>query len=101
MYGVDDVRASLSYEVLRVFVQLILGAVMNTVSLIWLYRTAYWIVAATVWGLIAVSIKELMSLETIDGGTGVPQAIYKVEGVLYQVFVTSLGGLLLGSIQIA
>jgi len=80
---------------------LILGAVMNTISLIWLYRTAYWIVAATVWGLIAVSIKELMSLETIDGGTGVPQAIYKVEGVLYQVFVASLGGLLLGSIQIA
>ena len=80
---------------------LILGAVMNTVSLIWLYRTAYWIVAAIVWGLIVVSIKELMSLETIDGGTGVPQAIYKVEGVLYQVFVTSLGGLLLGGIQIA
>ncbi|HUT14934.1 MAG TPA: UbiA family prenyltransferase [Anaerolineae bacterium] len=80
---------------------LILGAVMNTVSLIWLYRTAYWIVAAAVWGLILVSIKELLSLETIDGGTGVPQAIYKVEGVLYQVFVASLGGLLLGSIQIA
>jgi len=80
---------------------LILGAVMNTLSLIWLYNTAYWIVAAIVWGLIFVSIKELLSLETIDGGTGVPQAIYKVEGVLYQVFVTSLGGLLLGSIQIA
>jgi len=69
--------------------------------LIWLYRTAYWIVAATVWGLIVVSIKELRSLETIDGGTGVPEVIYRVEGRLYQVFVTSLGGLLLGSIQIA
>ncbi len=80
---------------------LIIGGLMNVASLLWLYRTAYWVVTIAVCGLIGLAIKEIVSLQAIDEGKKVPEEIYKVEGILMKVFLATLGGFLLGTIQIA
>lgn len=97
-YGRDKAIYRLKYY--YIVPLLVVGAVTNMLSLLWFYRTAYWLITAMVCMLLFRATLTIIGLRQIDTGSYVPESVLKAKRLLYSAFLVSLGGFLLGNLYL-